>query len=100
MSADLPAWVTNLDPDDLQLIRRFVMASGSLKDLAARYDVSYPTIRIRMDALIERMKLLDKHAEDDALEARVRRLVAEGDLEPRIGKELLQLHRNTKGENS
>ena len=100
MSADLPAWVTNLDADDLQLIRRFVMASGSLKDLAARYDVSYPTIRIRMDALIERMKLLDKHAEDDALEARVRRLVAEGDLEPRIGKELLQLHRSTKGENS
>jgi len=96
--SDLPAWVTNLDPADLQLIRRFVLASGSLKELAAQYDVSYPTIRLRIDTLIERMKLLDNNAQDDPLEARIRRLVAEGDLEPGIAKELLQLHRMTKGE--
>ncbi len=96
--SDLPAWVTNLDPVDLQLIRRFVLASGSLKELAAQYEVSYPTIRLRIDKLIERMKLLDSHQEDDPLEARVRRLVAEGDLGADVGRELLQLHRTTRGE--
>ena len=45
---DLPGWVINLDAADLQLIRRFVLASGSLKQLAAEYDVSYPTIRLRV----------------------------------------------------
>jgi hypothetical protein len=34
---DLPTWVVSLDDDDLQLIRRFVLASGSLKQLAEDY---------------------------------------------------------------
>jgi len=97
-SRDLPGWVVNLEAADLQLIRRFVLASGSLKQLAAEYEVSYPTIRLRIDALIERMKLFDNNASDDALEAKIRVLVAEGDLEPGLGKELLRLHRTTKGE--
>lgn len=95
---DLPSWILRLDDADLNLIRRFVLASGSLKQLARDYDVSYPTIRGRVDALIERMQLLDANASDDALEARVRLLVAAGDMEPVLGKELLTLHRNTKGE--
>lgn len=94
---DLPGWVLHLDAADLHLIRRFVLASGSLKQLAQEYEVSYPTIRLRVDALIERMKLLDVNTDDDALEARVRMLVAEGDVDPELGKELLRLHRSTKG---
>lgn len=96
-SRDLPNWVQRLDDSDLQLIRRFVLASGSLKQLAADYDVSYPTIRGRVDALIERMQLLDANAGDDALEAKIRLMVATSEMEPAIAKELLKLHRNTKG---
>jgi hypothetical protein len=95
---DLPSWVLRLDDSDLQLIRRFVLASGSLKQLAADYDVSYPTIRGRVDALIERMQLLDANAGDDALEAKVRLMVASGEMETALGKEILKLHRSTKGE--
>lgn len=94
---ELPDWVQRLDDSDLQLIRRFVLASGSLKQLAADYDVSYPTIRGRIDALIERMQLLDANAGDDALEAKIRLMVASGEMEPAIAKALLKLHRNTKG---
>ena len=95
---DLPNWVLRLDDSDLNLIRRFVLASGSLKQLAQDYDVSYPTIRNRIDALIERLQLLDANASDDALEARIRLLVASGEMETALGKEILKLHRNTKGE--
>jgi hypothetical protein len=94
---DLPTWVASLDEDDLQLIRRFVLASGSLKDLAAEYDVSYPTIRARVDAVIERLRVLDRNSADDVLEARMRILVAEGELAPRMAKELIRLHREAKG---
>jgi hypothetical protein len=94
---DLPTWVASLDEDDLQLIRRFVLASGSLKDLAAEYDVSYPTIRARVDAVIERLRVLDRNSADDVLEARMRILVAEGELAPRMAKELIRLHKETKG---
>jgi len=95
---DLPNWVLRLDDSDLQLIRRFVLASGSLKQLAADYDVSYPTIRGRVDALIDRMQLIDANAGDDALEAKIRLMVASGEIETALGKEILKLHRSTKGE--
>lgn len=95
---DLPNWVLRLDDSDLQLIRRLVLASGSLKQLAADYEVSYPTIRGRVDGLIERMQLLDSHEGDDALEAKIRLMVASSELDPKAGKELMKLHRNSKGE--
>jgi hypothetical protein len=96
-NADLPTWIRSLDGDDLQLIRRFILASGSLKELAAEYGVSYPTIRARIDSLIERLKLIDRHPADDVLEGRIRLLVSEGSIAPAVGKELLQLHRQTRG---
>ena len=95
---ELPNWVLRLDDSDLQLIRRFVLASGSLKQLAADYEVSYPTIRQRIDGLIDRIRLLDANAADDALESRIRLLVASSELDPRLGKELLKLHQSTKGD--
>ena len=95
---DLPTWILRLDDADLNLIRRFVLASGSLKQLAADYEVSYPTIRARVDALIERLQLLEANAADDALEARIRLMVAAGDMEPALAKELLNLHRYSKAE--
>ena len=95
---ELPTWVLSLDEDDLQLIRRFVVLSGSLKELAADYGVSYPTIRARVDAVIERLRLLDRNSADDVLEARLRVLVADGELAPRMAKELLRLHKEAKGE--
>ena len=36
------------------------MNSGSLKEVAKLYDVSYPTVRIKLDRLIEKIKLYDE----------------------------------------
>ncbi|MBM0067928.1 DUF2089 family protein [Bacillus gibsonii] len=33
--------------------------SGSLKEIAKIYEVSYPTVRIKLDRLIEKIKLND-----------------------------------------
>lgn len=107
MRRDLPGWITHLEEEDLQFVKRLVLASGSLKEVAAAYGVSYPTIRLRLDRLIERIRLVDDVPADDRLVARIRILVAEGQLPSQIGKELLALHRaqsrdearsHTKGE--
>src|SRR5690606_5855198 len=88
----VPVWFLHLDDEDHQLIKRLLLASGSLKELAQSYGVSYPTIRLRLDRLIERVRMLDSVANDDPFEARVRLLVSSGELTSRAAKELLRLH--------
>ena len=96
---ELPSWFVHLEEEDQQFVKRLVMASGSLKELAEQYDVSYPTIRLRLDRLIERIKLVDDIPAQDVFQARVRLLVADGEISARLGKELLQLHQTaTKGQ--
>ena len=89
---ELPAWLVRLEDEDYQFMKRFLLASGSLKDLAEQYEVSYPTIRIRLDRLIERIRTLDASAGGDAFDAKLRLLVAEGEITPRLGKDLLRIH--------
>ena len=38
----LPEWLAALDREDLGFIRKFVLASGSLKEMAKLYGVTYP----------------------------------------------------------
>src|SRR5262245_12264762 len=90
---DWPAWLIHLDETELDLVKRLVLASGSLKELAAEYRVSYPTIRLRLDRVIDRIERFDKHADDDAFEAKVRSMVADDEIDSRTARELLDLHR-------
>ena len=48
----VPVWMTGLEEQDLTFIKKFLLASGSLKEVAAQYGVSYPTVRLRLDRLI------------------------------------------------
>lgn len=41
-----------LSPADQDFVRDFVVASGSLKAMASRLGVSYPTVRNRLDDII------------------------------------------------
>lgn len=56
-SKDVPNWILSLDIEDIEFIKNFVMNSGSLKEIAKFYGVSYPTVRIRLDKLIQKLKL-------------------------------------------
>lgn len=52
--------IDNLDDSEIDFIKRFILESGSLKEMAKIYGVSYPTVRLRLDRLIEKIKLSDK----------------------------------------
>lgn len=54
---DLPFWLLNLEKEDLSFIKNFIMSSGSLKSLAEEYKVSYPTVRLRLNNLIQKIEL-------------------------------------------
>ena len=69
-----------LPREDLDLVVQLVLASGSLKDLATTYEVSYPTIRARLDRTIARLReVLAGRAPDPVIEL-VADLVERGEI--------------------
>ena len=51
----LPA-LASLGQEDQEFILEFIKASGSLKQMAGILDVSYPTVRNRLDEIIDKLK--------------------------------------------
>jgi hypothetical protein len=70
----------SLSRDDLDLITELVLRSGSLKDLADAYGVSYPTIRLRLDKVIERLAAIVKGKQPDPVSELLAKLVERGEL--------------------
>lgn len=60
----VPEWMANLDDEDMSFIKRFIMASGSLKEVAGQYGVTYPTVRLRLDKLIQKIQISEDTAND------------------------------------
>ena len=93
-------WIDLLGDEDLAFLKRFVLASGSLKELGEAYGVSYPTIRLRLDRLIEKVKVLDDQEIPSAFERTLRAQFAEGKLDMQTLKVLLTAHREEVGGSS
>ncbi|MDD5945115.1 MAG: DUF2089 family protein [Clostridia bacterium] len=54
---NMPDWMSGLESEDLTFIKNFILASGSLKEIAKQYGVTYPTVRLRLDRLIQKIKI-------------------------------------------
>ena len=55
--------LSQMPKDDQAFISEFVKASGSLKEMASRLKVSYPTVRNRLDEIIARLKQAEEESE-------------------------------------
>lgn len=53
----IPEWMMHLDDEDVSFIKKFILASGSLKEIANQYSVTYPTVRLRLDKLIQKIQI-------------------------------------------
>jgi len=94
----IPEWIGGLSEEDWQFIKRLLMASGSLKDVAQQYGISYPTVRIRLNRLIEKVRILDSKKPKTKFHQTVQLLVAEGRLDLSVAKALLKVfEESTKG---
>ena len=69
----LPEWMSGLEEEDLAFIKKFILASGSLKEMAGQYGVTYPTVPLRLDRLIQKIRLGENTAADPYI-ALVKRL--------------------------
>lgn len=84
---------SQLSPAEQDMLFELLLASGSLKSLAERYGVSYPTIRARLDRLIKRVEELQQDKAPDQLAHKLADLVEGGSLMPQAAREVLELHR-------
>ncbi|HZZ28910.1 MAG TPA: DUF2089 family protein [Pirellulales bacterium] len=81
-----------LDDADREFVIRFVLASGSLKDVAEGYGVSYPTIRTRLDRLIKRLEELRRGQPLDPLKELLAGMVAKGEISALAARRVLAVH--------
>jgi hypothetical protein len=88
-------WIDFLEDEDLSFIKRLVLFSGSLKDLATAYDVTYPTVRLRLDRLIAKIKVYEDSEIQDDFERHLRGTYAEGKIDATSFKRLLGVYRQS-----
>ena len=93
----MPVWMAELEDEDSTFIKKFILASGSLKEVAALYGVSYPTVRLRLDRLIQKIQLTET-AEADPYVCLVKRLAVDDKLDFDTAKLLITEYRRTKEE--
>ena len=91
----LPEWMSGLDEDDLAFMRRFMLASGSLKEVAHQYGVSYPTVRLRLDTLIQKIRLSEETAQEPYI-ALIKRLAVDDKLDVDAAKILISEYKKLK----
>jgi len=92
----LPTWLSGLSDEDLSFVRRFVLSSGSMKDVAKSYGISYPTVRLRLDRLIQKIEVLESQETMGRFERAARVLCAEGRLDAVTLRQLLEAYRKEK----
>ena len=91
----IPEWMAELDEEDVSFIRNFLLCSGSLKEVAGRYRVSYPTVRLRLDRLIQKIKLGEDQAADPYV-ALIKRLAVNDKVDFEAAKLMIQEYKRQK----
>jgi hypothetical protein len=84
---ELPALLA-LSPDNLEFVVRFIRHSGSLKAMAKEYGQSYPTIRNRLDDIIQ--ALGDASVKLDAQRHSILDSIAKGTLSVDAAEQMLK----------
>jgi len=92
----IPEWIINLDDEDVSFIKRFLLASGSLKEIARQYEVTYPTVRLRLDRLIQKIKISDD-TESEPYIALIKRMAINEKIDFDTAKVLISEYKKVKG---
>ena len=91
----MPEWLASLDEEDVSFIKRFVLASGSLKEIAGIYGVTYPTVRLRLDRLIQKIRL-GEQADEEPYIALIKRLAVNDKLDFDTAKLLINEYKKLR----
>ena len=89
-------WFFNLESEEQEFVKQFLLVSGSLKHLAKQYGVSYPTVRVRVDKIIEKVKLTDGNK--DSFEINIMQMVIDEKLSLDIAKQIIKKYQESTNE--
>jgi len=87
--------ICKLSRSDQDLITQLTLHSGSLKALAKSFGVSYPTIRRRLDEVIERLQVIVEGRTPEPMSELLADLVRRGEITPSAAQNVRELHRST-----
>ena len=93
----IPGWILSLEPEDASFLRNFVLRSGSLKEIAKLYSVSYPTVRL--DKLIQKIELSDKQ-EEEPFSTFIKGLAVDSRIDLETAKLIIEKYKNEKEKKS
>lgn len=89
-------WFFNLEMEEQEFVKQFLLASGSLKHLAKQYGVSYPTVRVRVDKIIEKVKITDGNK--DSFEINIMQMVIDEKLSLDVAKQIIKKYQESTNE--
>lgn len=92
----VPEWMANLEDEDISFIKKFILASGSLKEIAKQYDVTYPTVRLRLDRLIQKIQI-SEDVESEPYVSLIKRLALSDKIDFETAKILVSEYKKEKG---
>lgn len=92
----IPEWMAELEDEDVTFVKKFLLASGSLKEMARQYGVTYPTVRLRLDRLIQKIKL-SEDTEKEPYIALIKQLALNDKLDFETAKLLIAEYKKAKG---
>ena len=93
----VPEWMRNLEEEDVVFLKKFVLASGSLKEIASQYGVTYPTVRLRLDRLNQKINMEENQQEDPYI-LLIKRMAVNGKMDFETAKILIQEYRKKQQE--
>lgn len=95
----IPDWLSALEDEDLVFVKKFLLASGSLKEMARQYGVTYPTVRLRLDRLIQKISLADRREEEPFL-TYIRSLAVDARIDLETAKDIMEHYRKEARESA
>jgi hypothetical protein len=93
----VPEWMTNLGDEDISFIKKFILASGSLKEIAKLYGVTYPTVRLKLDKLIQKIQISEETANEPYISL-IKRLAVDDKIDFNTAKILINQYKKTRKE--
>ncbi|MBE6034175.1 DUF2089 family protein [Aminipila sp.] len=91
----VPEWMVNLDDEDVAFIKKFILSSGSLKEIAGQYGVTYPTVRLRLDKLIQKIQINEDFTNEPYI-ALIKRLAVNEKIDFDTAKVLISEYKKNK----
>lgn len=91
----IPQWILALSQEDTAFLKNFVLKSGSLKEIAKLYEVSYPTVRLRLDKLIQKIEMSDQQ-EEEPFQTFIKGLAVDSRIDLETAKIIIEKYKKEK----